>query len=281
VTATPLSAAEIAAIVAGDHRDPFGVLGPQNQDSATVIRTFQPGARAVEVVDPGDGRPLAALAMIHPEGLFEGDVPDRRGRFAYRLRIRWEAATTESDDPYRFAPLLGELDVHLLAEGTHLRAFERLGAHPRAIDDVPGVAFAVWAPNARRVSVVGPFNAWDGRRHPMRLRHECGVWEIFVPGLAAGELYKYEIKAVSNEILPLKADPYARRQERPPETASVVAEPTRHDWTDGTWMASRASAQRRDAPVAIYEVHFGSWRRKPEGGGRYFTYAEAAEALPA
>ena len=145
-------------------------------------------------------------------------------RPAYRLRVDWHGAPVDLDDPYRFPPWLGELDVHLLAEGNHLEAYEKLGAHPATLERVEGVAFAVWAPNARRVSVVGEFNNWDGRRHPMRLRHDCGVWEIFIPALKAGERYKYEIKGPHGGVPHLKADPYAFQAERPPKTASIVYE---------------------------------------------------------
>ena len=185
----------------------------------------------------------------------------------------------EVEDPYRFGHVLGELDIHLLAEGTHLRAYERLGAHPREMDGVAGVAFAVWAPNARRVAVVGDFCEWDGRRLPMRKRVEAGVWEIFVPGARVGQRYKYEIKGPHGEMLPLKADPLAFQAEMRPATASVVHGLTGYDWRDQDWMSRRAETSSREAPISIYEVHLGSWARVPEEGDRYLTYDELADRL--
>ncbi|MEI7610607.1 MAG: 1,4-alpha-glucan branching enzyme, partial [Rhodospirillaceae bacterium] len=205
------------ALVRADHGDPFALLGPHRQGPGEplLIRAFLPGARDVLVVE--DGRVLAALTPVHPEGVFAGVVPGRFEPFAYRLHGHsGDGSEFQFDDAYRFPPVLGELDVHLLAEGNHLEAYERLGAHLREIDGVAGTAFAVWAPNARRVSVVGDFCGWDGRRLPMRKRHDCGVWELFVPGVGAGARYKFEIKAASGALLPLKADPCARAAEHPP-----------------------------------------------------------------
>jgi 1,4-alpha-glucan branching enzyme len=172
------------------------------------------------------------------------------------------------------------MDRHLMGEGSHLRLYEKLGAHPREVDGVEGVYFAVWAPNARRVSAVGPFNQWDGRCHPMRLHPENGVWEIFIPGLGPGELYKYEIKAQDGRLLPLKADPFGRRAEPPPGNASIVPANREMTWTDEEWMTgARGEATALEAPIAIYEVHLGSWRRKPEENGRSLSYQELADEL--
>ncbi len=179
------------------------------------------------------------------------------------------------DDPYRFGPVLGEMDVWLLGEGSHLRPFEILGAHLRSMSGVAGTSFAVWAPNASRVSVVGDFNVWDGRRHPMRLRRECGVWEIFVPGIAAGTRYKFEVRTRDGVVMPLKADPYAFRAELRPATASVVG--TIADTAPAS--AARQRANALDAPMSIYEVHLGSWRRKPEEGNRFLNWEELADTL--
>ena len=173
--------------------------------------------------------------------------------------------------------MLGELDLHLLVEGNHLASYQKLGAHPIVHEGVEGVGFAVWAPNAQRVSVVGDFNNWDGRRMPMRRRHAGGLWEIFVPGLRPGHLYKYELIGADGGLLPLKADPYAEQAEHPPGTASIVAPPSRHLWQDGSWIGERWRRQERDAPISIYEVHLGSWRRNERGG--YLTYRELAEQL--
>jgi len=185
----------------------------------------------------------------------------------------------EFEDIYRFPPVLGELDIHLLVEGNHLASYQKLGAHLFVHEGVEGVAFALWAPNARRVSVVGDFNAWDGRRMPMRRREGTGLWELFVPGLRPGCLYKYEILGADGQLLPLKADPQAEQSERPPGTASVIAHPSRHVWHDGTWMAERWRRNDREAPIAIYEVHLGSWRRNLAEQGRYLTYRELADQL--
>jgi 1,4-alpha-glucan branching enzyme len=185
----------------------------------------------------------------------------------------------EFDDTYSFPPVLGDLDVHLLAEGTHLRTYERLGARPIEMAGVAGTSWAVWAPNAGRVSVVGDFCDWDGRRLPMRLRHECGVWELFVPGVGPDHLYKFEIKGSNGALLPLKADPYAYYAERPPRTASVVTSAARFAWQDQAWLAGREGRNDRHAPISIYEVHLGSWRRKGEHGREFLSYRELADTL--
>ena len=212
--------------------------------------------------------------------MFIGAVEGKRERFRYRLRIEpHQGEAYEMEDAYRFGPVLGELDIHLLVEGTHLRAFEKLGSHVATIDGVDGASFAVWAPNAKRVSVVGDFNGWDGRCHPMRVRLECGVWEIFIPGAKVGSPYKYEIKDRFGNLLAEKADPFAIESEQPPKTASLVPDPAPYEWNDQEWMARRHHQHDRDAPISIYEVHLGSWRRKPEEGDRYLTYHELADEL--
>ncbi|NUO72819.1 MAG: 1,4-alpha-glucan branching enzyme, partial [Frateuria sp.] len=207
----------IDALLQARHGDPFAVLGPHRIDGQRVVRTLQPGAQAVEAID-AQGHVLAALAPVD-DGLFAGVVPGEGG---YRLRVRWATAMQELDDPYAFGALLAERDLDLLAQGQHPQVYRQLGAHPQVLDGVPGVRFAVWAPNARRVSVVGDFNQWDGRRHPMRLRLPQGVWELFVPGLQAGARYKYEILG-ADFVVRQKADPVALATEPPPATASVVA----------------------------------------------------------
>jgi 1,4-alpha-glucan branching enzyme len=275
---------DIAALAAAEHQDPFGVLGMHRTRDGLVVRAIQPGARKVEVIERSSGRALTTLANVQDSGVFVGTVPGNEP-FPYKLRItRPQGDTSEIDDPYAFPPLLGDVDVYLLAEGNHLEAWKKLGAHPLTLPvhgegGVAGVGFAVWAPNARAVSVVGDFNDWDGRRHPMRRRVECGMWEIFVPGVAAGARYKYEIRAANGTLLPLKADPFAFTAERPPLTASIVAPPSRHRWGDGDWMATRARRAAETAPISIYEVHLGSWRRKPEEANRSLTYRELAELL--
>jgi 1,4-alpha-glucan branching enzyme len=275
-----LDKAAVAATVAGDQADPFAVLGMhRGKDGGVSVRAFLPDAREVSVVAAANGSVALALDRIHDAGFFCGELPPPAEPFPYRLRVKWPEGESEAYDPYAFPPVLGELDAYLIAEGSHAEPYYRLGAHVRRIQDVDGVAFAVWAPNARRVSVVGPFNGWDGRRHAMRLRIESGVWEIFIPGLAPGELYKYEIKDRRGNLLPLKSDPYGFRAERPPSTASIVASFDGYEWRDGEWLRQRAARNAFDAPISIYEVHLGSWRRGADG--RYLTYRDlAAELVP-
>jgi 1,4-alpha-glucan branching enzyme len=270
---------DVAAIVAATHDNPFGFLGMHDSSVGLCVRAFLPGADAMAVVDSGSGKLAADGKQIDPAGLFVASMEGRHDFFRYRLRARHGNKWDEFEDIYRFPPVLGELDVHLLVEGNHLASYQKLGAHPVVHDGVEGVAFAVWAPNARRVSVVGDFNFWDGRRMPMRRRHAGGFWELFVPGLEPGHLYKYEIVGPDGGVLPLKADPYANAAEHPPGTASVVAAPSRHAWQDAAWMEERWRHNHREAPISIYEVHLGSWRRNLAEGGRYLSYRELAEDL--
>ncbi|HEX6119060.1 MAG TPA: 1,4-alpha-glucan branching protein GlgB [Dongiaceae bacterium] len=264
------------ALASGDCGDPFSVLGMHTEEpNHVVVRCYHPGASRAWVIGR-DGAEIAELEQKYEPGFFAGPVPER---IDYRLRFALPTRTIELEDPYRFPPVLGDLDMHLLAEGTHLRLYERLGAQLIEIDGIKGVSFAVWAPNARRVSVVGDFNDWDGRRHPMRKRIEAGVWELFIPGLQGGEVYKYEIKGPDGRLLPLKADPLSFQSERPPHTASIVHGARKHEWSDTAWMGSREAANARSAPISIYECHFGSWARVPEEGNRYLTYGELADRL--
>ena len=279
-----LEARAMEAIVRGEHGDPFAVLGPHrvttNGRVGTAVRAFVPDARAVRLVGPDVPGAPHEMTRVHTEGLFEVVVSGRAAPFAYRLEVDGvDGQRSTVDDPYRFATTLGDYDRHLLAEGTHYEAHERLGAHLRVLDGVAGTVFAVWAPNARRVSVVGDFNGWDGRRYPMRLHPANGIWEVFVPGLGEGERYKYEIITRSGEPVALKADPYAFAFELDtPRTASVVTA-LEHQWNDGAWMAERGRRQGHATPIAIYEVHLGSWARAPEQGDRFLTYQELAERL--
>lgn len=260
-----------AALLSAQHGDPFALLGPHCQGASTVVRVLLPGAQSVQVLDAA-GLALAQLAADGEGGLYAGAVPGLAPRAPYRLRIDWGSHVSIAHDPYRFAPLLGEIDAWLLAEGTHQRPYEQLGAHPQVIEGVAGTRFAVWAPHAQRVSVVGDFNNWDGRRHAMRLRREVGVWEIFLPEVACGDLYKYELLSATGEVL-RKADPFALRAELRPQTASVVQGlPARVNVSP-----ERQQAQARQAPMLIYEVHLGSWRRHADG--RWLSYQELAEQL--
>ncbi len=276
-----LSSNDIDLIRHGRCGDPFALLGlHRDADGQAWVRAFLPGADKVAVLGATDGRGLGTLLRCHADGLFEGPVALAAGvpshPAAYRLQVRWADGSRQTlEDPYRFGPLLGEMDAWLLAEGTHLRPFEVLGASPRIHQGVAGTGFAVWAPNATRVSVVGDFNHWNGARHPMRLRRECGVWELFIPGIEVGARYKYELLGPQGELLPHKADPMARAAELRPGTASVVAAMP----APVPPSTARQAANALGAPVSIYEVHLGSWRRKPEEGNRWLNWDELADSL--
>ena len=273
----------LEAVVGGSSDDPFAVLGRHTTTHhgrpAVVIRTMQPAASSVELVtDTG----VIPMTRRRPEGLFEATVPlDGRDpqTFAYRFRIHDGGSVREVMDPYQFGQVLTDFDLHLLSEGTHYRAWEKLGPHRVTIGSVTGVHFAVWAPNAQRVSVIGDFNRWDGRVHVLRRLVPSGIWEIFIPELADGACYKFEIRTPQGHLLQ-KADPYARRFEVPPNTASVVWTEGGYEWRDHDWLRERPSFNGwHDRPQAIYEVHLGSWRRVPEEGSRYLTYRELAHTL--
>jgi 1,4-alpha-glucan branching enzyme len=255
----PLPMETATALAQGRWGAPAAVLGPHQGPAGRYLRVFVPGAESVAVHQ--EGRDEVRLRPAEPEGLFVGDLADG----PYRLAIRWPGGEQVTEDPYAFGPLLGDLDLHLIGEGRHLELVRALGADPCTVEGVRGVRFAVWAPNARRVSVVGSFNSWDGRRHPMIRRGEGGVWELFVPRLGSGELYKYEILDRDGHLLPQKADPLARAAELPPGTASIVPRPASHRWGDEAWMATRAERQAPNAPISIYELHPGSWVRGPNG----------------
>ncbi len=254
----------IDALRNGCQVDPFSVLGPHRLAGRWVIRAFLPGALSVEAMLAGGKS--QALTLLR-DGFFQGDfdqddLPDPP---AYHLRIAWPDRVQEVEDPYAFGLLLGDADLRLIAEGAHLEIDACLGAHCVNIQGARGVRFAVWAPNARRVSVVGDFNSWDGRRHVMRFRHAAGVWEIFIPGLAAGEAYKFEIVGADGDLLAHKADPYARAAERAPATASIVTDGLPFIWHDQEWMAERGRSQAVNAAISIYEVHASSWLRNEIG----------------
>ena len=261
----------IAALAEGRHGDPFAMLGCHLQDDGFIIRALAPGARAINLLARESPARLGALAARHDGVVFEGRLARAE---PYRLEIDWGDATQITEDPYSFPPSLGALDLHLLAEGRHRDLGRCLGAQVMQIDGVPGTRFAVWAPNARRVSVTGDFNLWDGRRHPMRLRHEAGVWELFIPRLGPGAVYKYEILDAQGG-LQLKADPVARQSEIPPRTGSIVADPatiTRHS------APLRDQRMPSDAdPLTIYEVHPASWMRHYDG--RPYSWDELAARL--
>ncbi len=248
--------AAVDAVIGARHGDPFAVLGPHEVDGGVAIRAFLPDARSVEIVSGDTGAVLATLERIHPDGFWCGLM---RERTPYLFRVDLGGLTYETEDTYAFPPVLGDLDVHLLGEGRHHDLGRCLGAHPMEFQGVPGVRFAVWAPNAQRVSVVGDFNRWDGRRHPMRLRHGAGVWELFIPRLVPGTLYKYEIVGRWGQLLPLKADPVAWATEAPPATASVVFDPDRLRFSTTNTPATRGERNAPHRPISIYEVHAMSW----------------------
>ncbi|WP_313462698.1 1,4-alpha-glucan branching protein GlgB [Achromobacter sp.] len=273
--ATPVGQVDpdaLAALAAGRHADPFSVLGPHDG----VVRAWVPGATAVSVVTH-DGQRTALREQAH--GLYTGAAPGARPGQpgSYRLAIQWPGAEQVTHDAYAFGPVLSAEDLEALAAGDWRPALELLGARLTDMDGIRGLRCAVWAPNARRVAVVGDFNSWDGRRHPMRLRHAAGVWELFIPAVAAGERYKFAITGADGAII-LKADPMARRAQAAPATASVVDDPSPYPWTDDAWMQSRAGRQARHAPISIYEVHAGSWVA-PDGDR--CAWDQLADKLPA
>ncbi|GIL03468.1 MAG: 1,4-alpha-glucan branching enzyme GlgB [Alphaproteobacteria bacterium] len=267
--------ATIRAITTGTHRDPFAVLGVHPAERGLVARAFVPHAGALEAFTLA-GRSAGRLAPRGHDGFFEGRLTIRK-----RQPLRYRAANADGEwwlgDAYSHGPVLGPMDDYYVAEGTHLRLFEKLGAHPIRHEGADGVHFAVWAPNASRVSVVGDFNHWDGRRHVMRLRADTGIWEIFIPDVGAWTAYKYEIADSKGVILPLKADPFAFQSELRPRTASVVAPPLDHQWGDRAHRDFWAGADPRRQPISVYEVHAGSWRLRSDGG--FLSWDELAEQL--
>jgi 1,4-alpha-glucan branching enzyme len=267
----------IARLTAGRNRDPFAVLGPHPADGGrgVIVRAFYPSARSVDLRLPnGELRPMEKHAGVHDVVLELSEVPD------YRLRVTYPGEhVVEIDDPYRYGRVLTDFDLHLFGEGTHTRIFEKLGAHRIRIGSTLGIHFAMWAPNADRVSVIGDFNGWDGRIHAMRLLVPNGIWELFIPDLPDGEKYKFEIRAGDSAILK-KSDPFGVSFEVPPQSASVVRDISHYQWQDEQWMTTRDSHGRwLDRPMTIYEVHLGSWARVTEEGNRFLTYRELADRL--
>jgi len=266
---------DVEAIVSGQHANPFAVLGLQLVDGQWVARTFIPHAETVSAFNLA-GDPLGELTLRHPAGFFEGMVT-----VAGRQPIRYRAWNAGGEwtvfDPYSFGPVLGPMDDYYIGEGSHLRLFDKLGAHEMEFEGIHGTHFAVWAPNAKRVSVVGPWNDWDGRRHPMRVRHDTGIWEVFIPVLGTDTIYKFEIVGPNGELVPLKADPFARQAELRPKNASVVPDPTAFRWTDEAYIDRRRQHDWRRTAMTIYEVHLGSWRRRADGG--FMSYDQLAEQL--
>ena len=277
---TAVASTELDALVRREHSSPHGVLGAHPTDGGVVIRALRPAASQIRA-RLSDGTTIE-LEQIHPGGVFEGRVEGAELPLSYQLEIDYgQAGTYTIDDPYRFTPTLGELDLHLIGEGRHEQLWDALGSHIREHEGVRGTAFAVWAPSARAVSVVGDFNSWDGRLHAMRSLGSSGIWELFLPGAEPGTRYKYEILTADRELL-LKADPYAQEAEQPPKTASVVTQ-SHHTWTeeDARWLADRRERRPLNQPMSIYEVHLGSWRLNTLDGNRPLSYLELAEELSA
>ena len=267
---------ELSRLLALRHHDPHSILGAHPTPAGVIVRAFRPGAERVNLLI--DGEPPRSMRARPEPGLFELLVTGKREVFPYRLEVHFpggHAISTRS--AYSFLPTLGELDLYLLSEGKHEEAYKKLGAHPTESQGVQGVAFAVWAPNAAGVSVVGDFNGWDGRLNMMRMLGGSGIWEIFVPDLASGARYKYEIRTRDGALL-LKTDPFATWMEVPPSTASIVYKLSQ-PFSDDAWMKQRSSHDQLRAPISIYEVHLGSWRRNPKEGNRSLTYREMAHEL--
>jgi len=278
-----ISKSDLTALLSASHPSPHAVLGmhphERNRAAGVVVRALVRHAVTCSVVELASGQDWP-LKQISEDGLFEGFITKRTEVFRYQLRVTVAGGEIRQFfDPYSFLPTLGDQDLYLFNEGNEHRVYEKLGAHLRTIDNVPGVAFAVWAPAAKQVSLVGNFNHWDGRFHPMRPLGSSGVWEIFVPGLDEGDLYKFAVRDQRGQVR-LKTDPYGTYFEGPPNNASIVCDTRGFKWGDAAWLEQRkANAGQLDQPFSVYEVHLGSWRRKPEDAGRPLNYREAAVAL--
>jgi len=275
------------ALLAARNADPFGILGPHPVSSPYgrlwSIRAFHPRAVEAHILLEGQANSLP-MRCLRDEGFFEATLPAPSetppAASSYRIRFRNEYGDIwEIYDPYAFPYLLTEFDLYLMGEGRHYDTYEKMGAHVKTLEGVQGVHFAVWAPNASRVSVVGNFNGWDGRIHPMRSRGNSGVWEFFLPEQGEAAVYKYEILGPDGNLTPLKADPYGFASELRPNTGSVVARLDKHAWNDAEWMQQRGAKNWLERPVSVYEVHLGSWRRKPEENHRWLTYRELGDQL--
>ena len=270
---------EVSRFVRGIHSDPFRVLGPHCVGDDLEIRVFRPDARSVDILlDREPDKPIAA-ERIEQEGFFCATIAGANRDLQYHVRITdRDGSQHVTRDPYQYGPIMGQVDLHLFAEGQHWKIYEKFGAHLRTIGDAAGAYFAVWAPNAQRVSVVGDFNNWDGRVNPMRKLLDAGVWELFLPGIKQGAHYKFEIRTQTNAVL-LKSDPFAFFNQHGKATASLVYDLERYTWNDSEWMEARRTKNLPQSPISIYEVHLGSWRRKPEEGNRQLSYLELAEEL--
>jgi 1,4-alpha-glucan branching enzyme len=277
-----ISITDIERIIQTEHSDPHSVLGAHpvqiNRQTGLILRLFHPDAISAEVLV---GEETIPTQRLESQGIFWLWMPGRSLPMEYKVRFHFHgSATWTVDSPYRFMPTLGDQDLHYLGEGKHYNLYDKMGAHPRQIDGIPGVSFAVWAPNAKRVSLIGDFNNWDGRVYPMRSMGTSGIWELFVPGLEQGGLYKYEIQTNADELR-IKTDPFAFSMELRPGSASVLWNLDNYSWCDDQWMNNRKEFNHFSSPMTVYEAHLGSWLRIPREGNRWASYREAAEPLVA
>jgi len=280
---TTANLVELYQIINLAHGNPHHILGMHevklDGKNALAVRVFMPDVKRITVKDPQDTTVGYEMNLVHSDGFYEAIIKNRKTWFRYILTIEDNHGNTWTTyDPYSFLPVVSDLDLHLYGEGTHYEIFEKLGANITTVDGVQGTLFAVWAPNASRVSVVGSFNDWDGRRNPMRILEASGIWELFVPGVSQFDKYKFEIKTYSGDLL-LKSDPYAKFAELRPGTASVVYDINNYKWNDKKWMDARKKQHPTEGPMSIYEVHLGSWKRVVEEDNRFLTYREMAEDL--
>ena len=282
---TTIQLGNIGRLIEGRHDNPHEILGQhlieQEGRQALAVRAFDPQSSQMWVVDPAQPSIPRPMRRIHPAGLFEAICPVKENAPQHRYMLQSSGPggqKTTSHDPYAFSASLTEYDLHLLNEGTHWHSYEKLGAHLRTIDGVDGVHFAVWAPNASSISVIGEFNGWNDRRHPLKKHIPSGFWEVFIPGLKEGTLYKFAVRTAQGETIE-KCDPYGFGAEVPPRTASKVVNLEKYVWQDSAWMATRTKHNALDAPMSVYEVHLGSWRRPWDDGSRWKTYRELATEL--
>lgn len=267
-------------VIQFDYYDPFQVLGAHAVDKGVSVRAFNPAASKMWVLDETDGS-LKPMLKIHDSGFYENFDKQKKEVYPYQLKAEYyNGYVHQYKDPYSFLPIISDFDRHLFNEGSHHEIYEKLGAHLIDINGVTGVHFSTWAPNARAVSVIGDFNAWDNRRHQMRTLGSSGIWEIFIPGIQQGDVYKFAVKTQSGNVID-KADPYAYYAEIRPKTGSKVWDIHHYQWKDSKWMKKRAQNQNLAKPMSIYEVHLGSWMRVPEEDGRFLTYSELAQKLTA
>src|SRR2546423_7141491 len=277
ITGVPVD--ELNVFLAGAHPDPFRILGPHRVGDDLVVRLFRPDAKEVSIVAHGKAEQSFIADRLRPEGFFQATLPGMKRDIDYHVHLTgWDESAALVRDPYSYGLIMGEMDLHLFAEGNHLRLYDQFGAHLRKIGDTEGVYFAVWAPNAQRVSVVGDFNGWDGRVNPMRRLLGSGVWELFLPDVNEGAHYKFEIRTPRGALL-LKADPFGFFSQHGKQTSSLVYNLDRYQWNDGDWMKRRPEQKLETSPISIYEVHLGSWRRKPEEQNRSLSYLELSETL--